>query len=189
MNTYLIILGNIIGLVGSIFMVLASNSKKQNKVVKLQIFQLLFLGISNIVLGAFTGFISAMISIVRNVICVKGKMNDGIKAIIIALFIGLTIIFNQNGFIGWLPTIASISLTIGLDLKNQKAFRFAILLSCVTFSIFDFTIKNYITFAFDVVTIILAANRFIKALRYNPKKVVEMKCWAARELYKKEFSM
>ena len=28
MNTYLIILGNIIGLVGSIFMVLASNSKK-----------------------------------------------------------------------------------------------------------------------------------------------------------------
>ena len=59
MNTYLIILGNVIGLVGSIFMVLASNSKKQNKVVKLQIFQLLFL----VSLLIFVMLISTVISV------------------------------------------------------------------------------------------------------------------------------
>lgn len=162
MNIVLIVLGNIVGLVGSIFMVLASSSKEQNKVVKLQIFQLLFLGISNVILGAFTGFISAMISIARNLFCVKGKMNTFIKGSIIFLFFALTILFNKDGLIGWLPTLASVALTIGLDLKNQKAFRFALLFSCISFMIFDFSIQNYITFGFDVVTVCLAWYRFIK---------------------------
>lgn len=166
-----IIIGNIFGLIGSLFMVLATNSKKPRNVVKLQIVQLSMLGLSNVFLGAITGCISSIISIVRNLLCLHNKMKKSYKMVIVVVFVLLTIFLNTNGFVGWLPTIAGITLTLGFDSKYEKNFRFSLFLSSFCFTIFDFCIMNYITFGFDIVTTIVALYRLWNVFRMKDIKL------------------
>lgn len=163
----ILILGNVIGLIGSIFAVAACNSKKPKNLVKLQIAQLGFLGVANLILGSFTGFCSSIISIGRNVLCMKNKMNAIIKSGIIACFVFCGIFLNNSGIVGWIPSIASIFITLGLDMKNAKAFRAMILISCLLFMVFDFCIQNYVTCCFDMFSSIAAARQLVILFKKN----------------------
>lgn len=63
-----LIIGNIIGLIGSFAMVIGGNIKDKSKALTAQTMQLLFLSISNLVLGSIPGFIINLISVIRNIL-------------------------------------------------------------------------------------------------------------------------
>lgn len=63
-----LIIGNIIGLIGSIVMVIGGNIKDKNKALTTQTIQLIILGISNVILGSISGLIINLISVVRNIL-------------------------------------------------------------------------------------------------------------------------
>ena len=68
---YYLVIGNIISFAGAIVMVLIGLIKERKKILSAQIAQFSLMGLGNLVLGGPTGFITNMVSIVRNLICFK----------------------------------------------------------------------------------------------------------------------
>ncbi len=83
-----LIIGNVIGLIGSIVMVIGGNIKNKNKALTTQTIQLIILGISNVILGSISGLIINLISVIRNILSNFNKLNKiAIALIIIAQLI------------------------------------------------------------------------------------------------------
>lgn len=67
----IILIGNIIGLIGSLFMAVGGYLKNKNQAIIAQTLQLLSLSISNLILGSISGFINNLINCIRNIFSLK----------------------------------------------------------------------------------------------------------------------
>ena len=146
----LTIIGNIIALLASIVMVLASYVKEKNNIIKVQTIQMMLFTLSNLVLGGITGVIINAANVVRNILCYKNKLTSKIIIIINIFMIVLSIIFNNLSIIGWLPVIASVIYTTFMNTKNVINLKLLIILTTISWAIYDFTIKSYTSIVFDV---------------------------------------
>lgn len=153
-----IIIGNIIALIASILMVLAGLQKKKKKILFIQIIQIALSVISNLVLGGYTGAIINALSCVRDILCYKDKMGTKEKIIIIILAVGLSLVFNNLGWIGLLPIGATVIYIIFMNTKDVVKFKMLIIFSMIMWLLYDLYIKSYTSGAFDFASII--ANLF-----------------------------
>ncbi len=128
--------------------------KGRKKILAGQCVQYLILGTGNLVLGGISGAIADFVSIVRNLLSLKFDLKWYLKVIFIAIQIAFTAIFNNAGFIGWLPTFAACIFTWCVDSKNEFLLKLLIILAQAMWAIYDFYFKNFTTMAFDIATII-----------------------------------
>lgn len=150
----ILVIGNIIGLMGAILMILCGVFKSRKTTIKIQTIQIILLSVSDIILGSITGCIINIISIIRNILSYYEKLT---KIWIISLIIlsgVLTILFNNIGFIGYLPFINYTIFTIFINIKDDKKFKYLIIVSMLLWCIHDIAIKAYTVALFDILTII-----------------------------------
>lgn len=133
-------------------MVLIGLIKQKNKILWTQTIQFAVLGAGNLILGGISGAIADFISVIRNLISLKREFTLPFKIIFIGLQIVLTAIFNNAGFIGWLPTLAACIFTWCLDTKNEILLKVLIIFAQLMWAIYDLQIKNYTTLIFDIMT-------------------------------------
>ena len=90
-----LIIGNVVALLASIAMTLSGLFKNKKQIILMQSIQIALFIISNLVLGGYVGAIVNFISLIRNIICYKDKLD--IKGIIIitVLSVGLSLYFNN----------------------------------------------------------------------------------------------
>ena len=149
-----VVIGNIIALIASILMVLAGLQKKKKKILFIQIIQIALSVISNLVLGGYTGAIINALSCVRDILCYKDKMGTKEKIIIIILAVGLSLAFNNLGWIGLLPLIATVVYISFMNTKDVVKFKLLIIFSMVMWLIYDLYIKSYTSGVFDFMSVI-----------------------------------
>ena len=149
-----IIVGNIIALIGSLFMVYSGIIKNKKKTIYVQTVQIVMSIISNIVLGGITGAIINTISCIRNILCYKDKLKIKEKAILIALSTTLSLCFNNLGLIGILPLISTITYTILMDIKDVTKYKLLVIFTMILWCIYDINIKSYSSAIFDFLNII-----------------------------------
>lgn len=165
-----LLLGNIVCFAGSIIMVAVGFIKSKNKILLAQNVQYAIMGTGNLILGGVSGAIADYLSIIRNFISIKIEFKWYFKIIFIAAQVILTALFNDAGIFGWLPTIAACIFTWCLDTKNEILLKCLIILAQIMWGIYDFSIKNYSTLAFDIATIISNIVG-IFLVRKNNKKI------------------
>ena len=165
-----IIIGNIIALIASILMVLAGLQKKKKKILFIQIIQIALSVISNLVLGGYTGAIINALSCVRDILCYKDKMGTREKIIIIILAVGLSLIFNNLGWIGLLPLIATVVYISFMNTKDVVKFKLLIIFSMVMWLIHDLYINSYTSGVFDFASIIANLIAIWQIKKYNYSK-------------------
>lgn len=170
----IILIGNIIGLIGSLFMVIGGYLKNKNNAIIAQTMQLLFLSISNLVLGSLSGFINNLINCIRNIFSVKNKLTIPIKIIIIILSTILTIKYNNLGLIGYLPLINNIVFIIFMNTKSDLHFKFLTIFYMMLWLIHNMYIKAFTTSIFNVITIItsLISIYKIKKMDLSNNKII-----------------
>lgn len=66
-----ILLGNGIALFGAVLMAAIGLIKQRKHILAAQCVQFGIMGIANLILGGINGFVSALVSITRNLICLK----------------------------------------------------------------------------------------------------------------------
>lgn len=152
-----LIIGNIIGLIGSIVMVIGGNIKDKNKALTTQTIQLIILGISNVVLGSISGLIINLISVIRNILSNFNKLNKVAIAIIIIVSSLLTIKYNNLGVIGYLPLINNTIFILFMNTKSDVNFKILTIFYITLWLIHDLYIKAFTTAIFDIGTIISSA--------------------------------
>ncbi len=164
-----ILIGNIVALIASIFMVLSGVLKEKKKILYVQTVQMGLFVVSNIVLGGFTGAIINAINCVRNVLCYKDKLDLKWKILITILSVVFTMAFNTLGFIGILPLIITILYVWLMDVKDIIKFKVLIAVTVIMWLIYDLSIKSYTSAIFDFTTVV--ANIFTIALMLKGKKI------------------
>lgn len=167
-----IIIGNIFGIIGLIYSAVAYHKKEKKDILKLLIISNSLSLIQYMFLQAYTGCITIIISIIRNIIALKKR--DKNENIILAIFIILYIvmgIITYNSIFSILPIIASIMYVIGIWNGNENIIRKTGLINMYLWLIYSIS-----TFAVAgaIQNIILIISTHI-AIRNNREEVCKEK--------------
>ena len=149
-----VLLGNIVTFAGALIMVYVGFLKTKKSILTAQSVQCLIMGIGNLILGGMTGFMANMVTIARNLFCLKKEMTVPFKLIFITLQLALGVPFNNLGVIGLLPVLAACLFTWFLDTKSEIVLKILIITAQVMWLVFDATIRNYVSVTMDVFTIL-----------------------------------
>lgn len=163
----MIIVGNIIALVASLFMVIAGLLKERKKIIYVQSIQIFLFVVSNAVLGGITGVITNLVSFIRNILCYKDKFDFKIKMILIIISIVLSLLFNNLGLIGFLPLISTVLYTYLMDTKDVKKFKIINILATFLWLVYDIYILSYTSAVFDFACIIANIITIFKMKKSN----------------------
>lgn len=149
-----LIIGNLIALIASLLMLYSGYIKKKEKIIFVQTIQIGLSVVSNIVLGGISGAIINAISLIRNILCYKDKLNKIWKIVLIILSASLTLLFNNLGFVGLLPLVSTVAYIWLMDMKDVINFKYLIIFTMTMWLIYDIYIMAYTAAIFDFGTII-----------------------------------
>ncbi len=146
--------GNLVSMVGCVLMVAIGFVRKKERILALQCVQFGILGLGNLILGAYSGFISGMVSVLRNLIFPWVNGGLGLKLVFIAAQVVLTTMAGWAGIISLLPLCAGILFTWFIDTKSDMQLKAVIIVGQVLWGIYDFHYRNLVAFSFDLLTIV-----------------------------------
>jgi hypothetical protein len=155
MNTLLI--GNILSFAGAAIMASVGLIKTKKNMLTAQNIQFTLMGIGNLVLGGFSGFIANVVSLLRNVFILKKDYTKAWKVFFLLLQIGvsaLTMVFTGFRWIEILPIIANGSFTWFLDSKDPIFIKWVIFFTEFCWVFYDIDHLNFGSLFFDILTII-----------------------------------
>lgn len=150
----MILLGNCISFVGCLLMIGIGFIKKKDHILTAQCAQFTIQGVAHILLGAMSGFLACVVSILRIVAFTKLKPTVWLKIGFLALQSLLTIAFGADSFVDWLPVLSMVLYTWYLDTDNTVVFKLVNMAGSVMWVVYDLLYLNYVGFTFDILTII-----------------------------------
>ncbi len=169
----MIIIGEVFSLLAALSLAYSTFSNKKDRMILWQAINATFYGLSNFFLGGYTAVVTNILTLIRNILQVKGKMNKGVTIIICILMTIIGFYFNKNGILGLIPIIASVTYTICVYvLKSAQQMRVALIINLIQWLFFDFLIKAYPMFVMDLIIIIVT---LINILRYKEAKDMDGK--------------
>jgi hypothetical protein len=149
----MLIFGNLVSMAGCILMVAIGFVRRKERVITLQCFQFGLLGLSNLILGATSGFISGMVSVARNLIFPRVRGGLWLKLLFVNVQVLLTILAGVDGPVSLLPLIAGVLFTWFMDARSDVQLKAVIIAAQILRAIHDFSYRNYVAFFFDLLTI------------------------------------
>ena len=168
-----IIIANVIDFVAALIQVGSGSIKKKSNILVVQIIQLLMQGVSMLLLGGITGAISNVLSCYRNYLCYKEKLNRVWKGILIAASIAMTLLFNNQGWLGIIPVAVCTVYILLMDVKDPIKFKLLVTLSFVPWIIYHFALKLYVAAIFDAVSVVTSAVTLCLMMRGKKREDVE----------------
>lgn len=150
----IVVIGNIISFAGAMLMVGVGFLKTRKSILLTQCSMFTLMGIANLILGGVTGAISSLVSILRNLLCLKGPLTVPMKLFVIAVQVLLSARLNTLGWIGWLPIISACFYTWMIDVKDETRLKAVLIAAQSLWFVYDLTIQNYVGFTFDILTIL-----------------------------------
>lgn len=166
----MVILGNIISLIGSLFMVYSGILKKKSQILLCQCIEYILFVITNIILGGIPGAIINFFAMVGTLLGYKNKLNIVTKIILIILIAILVIKFNNLGIMGYASLIAMIIYFCVIDLKNVFTYKIFLIVIMLLWVVYDYSIKSYVSVVFNIVTIITIIISMIQIKKAKKKK-------------------
>ena len=149
-----LIIGNAVSMIGCLIMVLIGLLKQKSHILIAQSVQCLFMGAGNLILGGVSGFISNIVTIIRNLVFLKFRNTAALKVFFILLQLILSLGSLTDGFISWLPLIAAALFTWCMDTRSPAKLKICILCTQVMWLAYDLYYRNFVASAFDVMAFI-----------------------------------
>ena len=149
-----ILVGNLLSMIGCVMMVAIGFVRKKERILGLQCIQFTILGLANVVLGAFTGAVSGVVGIVRNLVFTKIGSSVPWKLLFLAVQAVLALQTNPQGLLDWVPILSGSLFTWYIDLKSETGFKTMIISAQSMWLVYDLCYSNYVSAAFDVFTML-----------------------------------
>ena len=149
-----VLLGNIFSFFATVLFILMGITKTRDRMLTLQLGQATALGVSNIILGAYTGAAMNFVVLARNFLCLKVRYTLALKIVISAILVFFGLYTNNHGLLGCLPITGTVLCTCLLDAKNVVVLKCAFIISCTMWAFYDFTVQNYVSCATDIFAVI-----------------------------------
>lgn len=166
-----VVIANIIDFLASMVQIYSGTVKEKGKILVLQILQLGMQTVSMILLGAIPGAISNVLSCIRNYLCYKNIFTWPIKIALIVISLVLTVPFNNQGLLGYLPFVVCTIYVLLMDIKDPIKFKLLVTLTFVPWVFYFFIIKSYTGAFFAATTVVTSTWTLIQMVRAEKKDV------------------
>ena len=125
-----IVIGNVISLIAGIFIILSMWVNDEKQAYKYQFLNAFILMISSVFFFSWTGVTTMAIAASRNAMVYKDKLTFNWTIFFIVISVVLGLLVNTLGFIGLLPIIAIIQITLcNYYLKTIKTIKMGFILN------------------------------------------------------------
>ena len=162
MPTYLII-GNIFSLLSATCIAVSVIKKSKKDLIWWQIIDVIFCILSNIALYTYSALTTNSISLIRNILAYKNKLNKNITWILLILCVIAGLWVNNRGIIGLFPIIASASYTVFMFItKNEQQMRWALVSNLILWFVHDTYVQAYPSALTDLILSIWTAIQIFK---------------------------
>lgn len=149
-----IIIANIIDFAAAIVQVASGRIKSREKILLFQILQLGMQTVSMFLLGAIPGAISNVLSCIRNYLCYRDLFSWPVKLLLIGLSGILTVLFNNQGLLGYLPFGVCTVYVLLMDLKDPIKFKLLVTLTFIPWIFYYLIIQSYTGAFFACATVL-----------------------------------
>ena len=149
-----VIAANIIDLVAALIQVVSGSIQKKAKILVVQILQLLMQATSMFLLGGIPGGISNVLSCLRNYLCYKEKLSTLWKIALTVVSLVMTVLFNEQGVLGYLPVAVCTVYMILMDTKDPIQFKLLVTVSFLPWMVYHFVLGSYVGAIFDAATVV-----------------------------------
>ncbi len=143
-------IGNAIMLVASFIMVCVGLMKTRKQILVWQTIQIAMMGVASIFLGTIPGMIANIVGVTRNLLSYNSKLNRTAQVLLSFAAVVSTLIFNNIGWLGFLPIAAAVSYTLCMNTPDVKKLKWLIFATLLLWIVHDFAIQSYISGAFNV---------------------------------------
>lgn len=161
-----IIIGNVISLIAGIFLILSMWVNDEKRAYKHQFLNAFVLMISSFFFLSWTGVTTMAIAATRNAFVYKDRLtfNWTVFFIILSVVIGLMV--NTMGFIGLLPIIAIVQITIcNYCLKSIKWIKLSFIVNEVFYIIYFIAIYDISSSVIELFTALVGLISFVKLIK------------------------
>lgn len=144
--------GNICSVLAMITDAVSTSRKSTVSILLFQTASQCFYVVGAVILKGYSAAVQNVVSILRNLLAIWGKQPKWVEWLLVALAVVLGLAFNNRGFIGWLPVVASLEYSIAVFRfrDKEKALKTAFLIMVFLFTIFNAAIMNFVGAASNV---------------------------------------
>ena len=173
MNYITLILGNLCSILAMISDSLSAAQKTPKAVLRVQNISQLWYAVGSILLGGYSAAVQNAVSILRNIIAIRGVHSPAVEWILVGLGVVLGFAFNNLGLLGWIPIIAGTQYSIAIFRfkDNDRALKTSFLISSSMFVVFSAVILNLVGVVTNAVVAVSTILALIRSSRQKaPQK-------------------
>ena len=124
------------------------------------------------ILGGYSGAVQNGVSIVRNLVAIRGIRSKTIEWVLAALGVVLGLTFNNLGFMGLMPVIANFQYTLAVFRfqNNERVLKTSFLISTALFAVFNIAIYNVVDVISNTVVGITTAVFLMKGKKQQKEE-------------------
>ena len=161
-----IIIGNIISLIAGIFIILSMWVNDEKEAYKYQFWNAFILIISSVFFLSWTGVTTMAIAASRNAMVYKDKFTFNWMIFFIVISIVLGLLVNTMGFVGILPIIAIVQITLcNYYLKSIKSIKISFIVNSAIYIVYFLAIFDISSAAIESFTALIGVVALVKLIK------------------------
>ena len=160
-----IIIGNAISLIAGIFLILSMVVNDEKEAYKHQFLNAFVLMISSFFFYSWTGVTTMAIAATRNMMVYKDRLTLNWTVFFIVLSVALGLMVNTMGFIGLLPIIAIVQITIcNYTLRQIKWIKLSFIVNEFFYIVYFLAILDFSSSVIEIITAGIGLVSFFKLI-------------------------
>ena len=160
-----IIIGNIISLIAGVFIILSMWVNDEKKAYFYQFLNAFILIISSVFFFSWTGVTTMAIAATRNMMVYKDRLTLRWTVFFIVISVVLGLMVNTMGFVGLLPIIAIVQITLcNYYLKTIKSIKTSFIVNSAIYIVYFLAILDFSSAAIESVTALIGVVALFKLI-------------------------
>lgn len=148
-----IVIGNVISLIAGIFIIISMWVNDEKQAYKHQFLNAFILMISSVFFFSWTGVVTMAIAASRNLMVYNDKLTFRWTVFFIVISIVLGVLVNTMGFVGLLPIIAIVQITLcNYYLKTIKKIKIGFIVNSAIYIVYFLAIWDFASAAIESFT-------------------------------------
>jgi len=148
-----IVIGNVISLIAGIFIIISMWVNDEKQAYKHQFLNAFILMISSVFFFSWTGVVTMAIAASRNLMVYKDKLTFRWTVFFIVISIVLGVLVNTMGFVGLLPIIAIVQITLcNYYLKTINKIKIGFIVNSAIYIVYFLAIWDFASAAIESFT-------------------------------------
>lgn len=165
MNVLEIVVGNLCSLLAMVTDSISAAQKTAKRVLWVQTLSQLIYFIGTVILKGYSGAAQNAVSIVRNLVAIKGIGSKVTEWVLLLMGVGLGLGFNNLGLVGLLPVVANFQYTLCIFRfqDHERALKTSFMISVGLFAVFNVAIYNWVGATSNAVVCITTAIALLRS--------------------------